>query len=123
METLEDRITRKTELHDRYVEALPRLGWFPVGVTEVWNHWLSVARLPQVLPPHLVCRHLAAAGIEARPFWKPMHRQPVFAQAEAWITGRSDAWYASGICLPSGYSLTDEAQTLVVDALASILDH
>lgn len=122
LETLPQRIETKAAAHRRYVEGLPGLGWFPTGVTERWNHWLSVARLPDQIPPHLVCRRLAAAGIEARPCWKPMHRQPVFAAAEAWVTGPADEWYAHGLCLPSGFGLVPEAQDRVIAELGAVLD-
>jgi len=121
LETLPTRMARKAELHQRYVAALPTLDWFPSGVTERWNHWLSVALLPEHLPPHFVCRTLAAAGVECRPFWKPMHRQPVFSRSEAWITGPADGWYRRGLCLPSGFGLTDANQDLVIGELLRVL--
>ena len=106
LETLPDRIKRKGVIHDCYVRSLPSLEWFPSGVTDTWNHWLNVALLPQELPPHFVCRRMAAVGVECRPFWKPMHRQPVFAPYEAWLRGPADRWYSRGICLPSGSGLS-----------------
>jgi dTDP-4-amino-4,6-dideoxygalactose transaminase len=49
---------------------------------------------------------LAAANIETRPLWKPMHLQPVFAGAEALITGAAQRLFETGLTLPSGSALT-----------------
>jgi dTDP-4-amino-4,6-dideoxygalactose transaminase len=54
--------------------------------------------------------HLAEHHIEARPLWKPMHAQPVFAACPAYLNGTSDALFACGISLPSSSGLT-AAQT------------
>ena len=44
---------------------------------------------------------LDAAGVEARPLWKPMHKQPVYKDAPAYVNGVSEALFAVGICLPA----------------------
>lgn len=49
-----------------------------------------------------------AAGIEARPLWKPMHLQPVFRDYRAFADGTSERLFRSGISLPSGSALSDE---------------
>ena len=46
--------------------------------------------------------------IEARPVWKPMHKQPVFKNAPAYINGVSENIFREGLCLPSGPMVTDE---------------
>lgn len=53
-------------------------------------------------------RILAANGIESRPLWKPMHRQPVFQGLPAYINGVSDSLFAKGLCLPAGPYVTDD---------------
>lgn len=53
-------------------------------------------------------------NIEARPVWKPMHAQPVFADCRSRISGVSDALFEDGLCLPSGSSLTDEQRERVI---------
>lgn len=50
---------------------------------------------------------LAADDIEARPLWKPMHLQPVFAGARAYVDGTSERLFRTGLSLPSGSVLTD----------------
>ncbi len=51
---------------------------------------------------------LDKCGIEARPLWKPMHRQPVYAQNPAYVNGVSEALFKVGICLPAGPWVSDD---------------
>lgn len=51
---------------------------------------------------------LDKAGIEARPLWKPMHKQPVYRQNPAYVNGVSEELFHRGICLPAGPWVTDE---------------
>lgn len=48
------------------------------------------------------------ANIEARPLWKPMHKQPVYASAPAYINGVSEALFKIGLCLPAGPCVSDD---------------
>ena len=47
-------------------------------------------------------------NIESRPLWKPMHLQPIFANAPYYGTTISEKLFDDGLCLPSGSNLTDE---------------
>ena len=47
-------------------------------------------------------------GIESRPLWKPMHCQPVYKDAPAYVNGVSEGLFKRGLCLPSGPCVTDE---------------
>ena len=58
-----------------------------------------------------------AAGIEARPVWKPMHKQPVYASAPAYVNGVSEAIFKVGMCLPAGPCVTDEDVWYIVDTI------
>lgn len=60
---------------------------------------------------------LDKAGIEARPLWKPMHRQPVFADAPAYLNGVSEELFKCGMCLPSGPCVTDDDARYVVEQI------
>ena len=60
---------------------------------------------------------LDKAGIEARPTWKPMHRQPVYRHAPAYVNGVSEAIFKVGMCLPSGPYVTDEDVRYIVDTI------
>ena len=60
---------------------------------------------------------LDKAGIEARPLWKPMHKQPVFADAPAYLNGVSEELFKCGLCLPSGPCVTDEDARYIVEQI------
>ncbi|MDO4335566.1 MAG: aminotransferase class I/II-fold pyridoxal phosphate-dependent enzyme [Bacteroidales bacterium] len=60
---------------------------------------------------------LDKANIEARPLWKPMHRQPVFRNSPAIINGVSEQLFHTGICLPAGPYVTDDDVRYIVDCI------
>lgn len=60
---------------------------------------------------------LDAANIEARPLWKPMHKQPVYKNAPAYTNGVSESLFKVGICLPSGPYVTDDDVRYIVDTI------
>ena len=60
---------------------------------------------------------LDQAGVEARPVWKPMHRQPVYKDAPAYVNGVSEVIFKVGMCLPSGPYVTDEDVAYIVDCI------
>lgn len=64
---------------------------------------------------------LDAAGIESRPLWKPMHKQPVYAQNPAYLNGVSEALFKKGLCLPSGPCVTDEDVRYIVEQIKQVL--
>lgn len=65
---------------------------------------------------------LDQADIESRPLWKPMHKQPVYASAPAYINGVSEDLFKKGLCLPSGPMVTDEDVQRIVETIkANIL--
>ena len=60
---------------------------------------------------------LDQAGVEARPLWKPMHKQPVYKDAPAYINGVSESLFKVGMCLPSGPYVTDDDVHYIVDCI------
>ena len=60
---------------------------------------------------------LDAANVEARPLWKPMHKQPVYKNMPAYTNGVSEELFAVGICLPAGPYVTDEDVRYIVDTI------
>ena len=56
-------------------------------------------------------------GIESRPLWKPMHKQPVFRNAPAYTNGNAEAFFKRGLCLPSGPMVSDEDVQLIVNSI------
>ena len=60
---------------------------------------------------------LDQAQIEARPVWKPMHKQPCYKDAPAYVNGVSEAVFKVGMCLPAGPYVTDEDVRYIVDTI------
>ena len=60
---------------------------------------------------------LDKAGIESRPLWKPMHKQPVFQNSPAYTNGVSEAIFRRGICLPSGPMVSDEDVQYIIQKI------
>jgi pyridoxal phosphate-dependent aminotransferase EpsN len=127
LSVLDERVTQRRRVFARYEAALGDLDGVTFQAEAPWgthSRWLTVAYLdPEVHPrgPRALVDALAASNIEARPVWRPMHTQPMFADA-ARVGGRvAESLYATGVCLPSSSSLTEAAQTRVIDAAATHL--
>ena len=60
---------------------------------------------------------LDKAGIESRPLWKPMHRQPVYRDALAYVNGISEDLFHRGLCLPSGPMVSDADVDRIIDTI------
>ena len=60
-------------------------------------------------------------NIESRPLWKPMHKQPVYKDAPAYINGVSESLFRKGLCLPSGPMVTDEDVARIVSTIKDSL--
>ena len=61
------------------------------------------------------------AGIEARPVWKPMHKQPVYKNAPAYVNGVSEAVFKVGMCLPAGPYVKDKDVKYIVEIIKSAI--
>ena len=62
-----------------------------------------------------------AAGVEARPVWKPMHKQPVYKNCPAYVNGISEAFFKVGMCLPSGPYVSDDDVRYIVETIKSAI--
>lgn len=60
-------------------------------------------------------------NIESRPLWKPMHKQPVYKNAPAYVNGVSEALFKVGMCLPAGPYVTDDDVFFIVNAIKSLI--
>ena len=66
--------------------------------------------------------NLLAEGIESRPLWKPMHKQPVYHDAPAFVNGVSESIFKRGLCLPSGPMVSEDDIRRIIDTIkANIL--
>ena len=66
---------------------------------------------------------LDKANVEARPLWKPMHRQPVYSDCPCYANGVSESLFKCGLCLPSGPCVSDEDVTYIVDVIKRAILH
>lgn len=88
------------------------------------NYWLSTVEIDQEITgctPDMVRQHLAKLNIETRLLWKPMHLQPVYADAPAYVNGVSEYLFGRGLCLPSGPWVTPEEVKMIVDEIAYLI--
>ena len=60
---------------------------------------------------------MLAKKVECRPVWKPMHKQPVYAEAVAYVNGVSEEIFKVGFCLPAGPYVTDDDVRYIVDCI------
>ena len=127
LRVLDDRVRRRRAIFDRYGEAFadlagvvmqPEAGW---GLHTRWLTVLSLESEEAPLTPRELVTELDKDDIEARPVWRPMHMQPIFADATVIGGGTAQALYEGGLCLPSSSNLTESDQARVVDAVRSAL--
>ncbi len=127
LEVLEDRVRRRREIFAIYADrfkSIPSISMMPEAGYGVANRWLSVITLdPQKteVTPEEVCRFANDQDVECRPVWKPMSQQPVFKNERFTSTGVSDRLFSSGVCLPSGSSMSDQQVERVVLTISSAL--
>ncbi len=125
LETLHERVAARRRLRERYRELLDGVAgvsFMPEARYGTTNAWLTCIVLdPDVFGADRETVRLAleAEDIEARPLWKPMHLQPIFAASVSYGGDVSARLFERGLCLPSGSSLTDEDQDRVVRTLLS----
>lgn len=118
LKVLEDRVTKKREIFNRYVEGfkdIPEITFISERDNERANYWLSAIILESnTVTPNMIMDALNAENIESRPIWKPMHMQPVFEQYDV-VGGKvSEAYFDKGLCLPSDTKMTEEEQDRVI---------
>lgn len=81
------------------------------------NYWLSTIEIDREITgctPEDLRLHLASLNVESRPLWKPMHLQPVYADAPAYVNGVSEHLFARGLCIPSGPWVTPDDVRMIV---------
>ena len=65
--------------------------------------------------------YMLDAKIEARPVWKPMHKQPIYKNAPAYVNGVSEDIFKVGMCLPAGPYVTDDDVHYIVETIKSAI--
>ena len=124
MTIVNDHIAHHVHAKDRYVEGLADVEGITVHVApECYmapNYWLNTI----IVEPDKfgmdydqLRQILDAANIESRPLWKPMHLQPVYKDAPAYVNGVSEELFSKGLCLPSGPMVTDEDFDYIIETI------
>ena len=113
LQSLPAKVARRRAVNTRYREAFANVGgvgFMPDAAYGEPTNWLTVITVDEDVfgaSPAAIREHLESSNIEARPAWKPMHRQPLFAGCEVRGGRVADEIFWRGLCLPSGSSMTD----------------
>jgi len=131
MEVLNDRVAKKREIFERYVEGLKGIDGisFMEELEDSFsNRWLStmIVDSEKVGKTSVeIIEHLAGFNIEARPVWKPMHLQPLFEGKDFIQDEQQDVskfLFENGICLPSDTKMTEAIQDTVIDMIKTFIN-
>lgn len=121
---LQDRVNSRRAVFEAYREGMSGLPieWMPEPDWSYSTRWLSACTLREDAKASVaeLIAHFRDELIEVRPVWKPMHLQPVFADAPFFTAANrpvADELFERGICLPSGSNLTDEQIDRTIDAM------
>lgn len=113
MEVLLLRVSQRRKnfrLYQQYLSSIPGIQFQNEQNGDYFsNHWLSAITIEEGegrMNNIDICMALEKENIEARPIWKPMHLQPVFARNPFYGDETSNRLFRKGLCLPSGSNLT-----------------
>ena len=126
LEVLEDRVEARRAVAFRYRDAfadLPGISLMPQAPYGRHTNWLSVFLLDERAfgaTRSDVIAALQQENIESRPVWKPMHLQPLFADAPRIGGTVAEDLFRRGICLPSSSSLTLADQERVIGLVRGV---
>jgi pyridoxal phosphate-dependent aminotransferase EpsN len=126
LRALDERVAARRRIFERYRAALadlPGIDFMPEAAGGRSNRWLTcitVDRDAFGAGPEAIRRALEADDVEARPLWKPMHLQPVFAGCAVRGGAVAEGIYERGLCLPSGSALSDDDLARIVATIRSV---
>jgi pyridoxal phosphate-dependent aminotransferase EpsN len=129
LETLPVRIERKRAIFEHYrreLGDLPGVAFMPElpeGRSTRWLTCLTIDQAASGVHRDSVLAALEAGNIEARPLWKPLHRQPLYRGAPAFGGAVSEHLFDQGICIPSGSAMTEGDLGRVVAAIRAAFSH
>jgi dTDP-4-amino-4,6-dideoxygalactose transaminase len=89
------------------------------------NYWLTTILMDSSVIKsdcNSLCQYLVGLGIECRLLWKPMHMQPLYKEAPAYVNGVSEGLFKSGLCLPSGPWVSDDDARAIVAEIKNFID-
>lgn len=128
MEVLEEHIAHHKHVHRLYQKAFESVDGISLQVNPNddfdSNFWLSTILIDENktgVNYETLRVELDKRNIETRPLWKPLHLQPIFSSAPAYVDGTSERLFHQGLCLPSGPCVSDEDVNFIVDSIAEII--
>lgn len=128
MEVLEEHIAHHKQVHRLYQKAFDSFEGISLHVNPNHefdsNFWLSTILIDENktgVNYETLRVELDKRNIETRPLWKPLHLQPIFSSAPAYVDGTSERLFHQGLCLPSGPCVSDEDVNFIVDSIAEIM--
>ncbi len=122
---LDEMAKRRCETNRSYRSAfrdVEGLHFMPVPDWSGWNGWLTCVYFDDAARRDQVRVAMAEQNIESRALWKPMHLQPLYADAPVFERGVSAGLFDTGLCLPSGSGLTDPELDRVVSTFLAAVD-
>lgn len=126
LRVLPERVEARRRNFDAYVSALsdlPGVEFMPEAPNTRASRWLTCVLIdPQQFGAdrETLREALASENIEARPVWKPMHLQPVFAGCTCYGGEVGADLFERGLCLPSGSNLTEAERVRVVSVVKAV---
>jgi pyridoxal phosphate-dependent aminotransferase EpsN len=126
LDSLAEKVAKRRSLYLNYREALrdlPGIAFIPETGKDAPNRWLTCITIDSAIAgidTEVLRVALEARNIESRPLWKPMHLQPLFADAKCYGGAISENLFLTGLCLPSGSSLAADEFDRVVTTIRGI---
>lgn len=123
LKVLDQRVEKKRYIYQFYKRELEHLDGVEMMPTNEWdepNYWLSSMTLKGNVRPIEIMEALEKENIEARPIWKPMHKQPYFEKYNFVGTDVSEQLFENGVCLPSDTKMTDQDLEKVVKIIKNL---
>ena len=127
LKVLDERVARARTIFQTYykrLNGLPGIGFMPEPAWSHGNRWLTCITVnPEQsgVTGEAIRLHLEKHQIESRPLWKPMHMQPVFKGCSIVGGEVSQTLFKTGLCLPSGTSLSEEDLDRICGLIVSFI--
>lgn len=128
MTIIDDHIAHHRHVHELYKQAFDAVDGIELKSacsSDIKpNYWLCTILVDEKklgINNERLRQYLDTMNIESRPLWKPMHLQPIYKDAPAYIDGTSESIYNCGLCLPTGPMVSDDDVKYIIDSVKKSL--
>ncbi len=131
MEVLDERVTKRRAIFDRYRDAfsgIDQIEMMPEVENMKPNRWLSTLTIKNFYSIDQVVELISKMNehnIETRALWKPLHLQPLFKESKMYYHSEdicvSEYLFNRGLCLPSGSNMSEDEQEYVINKIKKLL--